>query len=104
MIESREVVRATGGASKGIALFTALRGAFGSVGALDVNKFVTLLHCKWNEHVATASARQPLRQGRWRQRPVRPGLACAPPQLIWRSRPCGGRVDGPFGIDRCLTE
>jgi hypothetical protein len=36
-----------------IPLFTALRGAHRSVGALDVNKCVTQLHCEWTEQVAT---------------------------------------------------
>ena len=50
---SREVVRAAGRTPKRIALFTALRGARRSVGALDVNKCVTQLHCEWTEQVAT---------------------------------------------------
>ena len=50
---AREVVRAAGRAPKRIALFTALRGARRSVGALDVNKCVTQLHCEWTEQVAT---------------------------------------------------
>ena len=50
---AREVVRAAGRAPKRIALFAALRGARRSVGALDVNKCVTQLHCEWTKQVAT---------------------------------------------------
>ena len=35
------------------ALFGALRRTRRSVGALDVNKCVTQLHCEWTEQVAT---------------------------------------------------
>ena len=41
------------GAPKRMALFTALRGARRSVGAIDVNKCVTQLHREWTEQVAT---------------------------------------------------
>jgi hypothetical protein len=37
-----------------IALFTALQRANRSVGALEVNKCVTQLHCEWTEQVAAA--------------------------------------------------
>src|SRR5262245_53454726 len=50
---SREIVRTAGRTTKRTALFTALRGARRSVGALDVNKRVTQLHCEWTEQVAT---------------------------------------------------